>query len=577
MTQGLSVGVVQFDPLVGDVTGNVEAIAREYAAATDSGADLVVAPELSLLGYPPRDLLHRRGLLAAQRTGLSTLANRTETGPPLVVGAAVVTDSECGPPVHNAAVCLRNGHRAGTYAKRLLPTYDVFDEHRYFRPGTDPVVVDVDGVAVGLTVCEDAWHDTVVTGQRRHDTDPLGETAAAGADLLVTVSASPFSLDKPARREDRFLAHADATDCPVVFVNQVGANDELVFDGHSLVAADGSVRRRLPGFRAETTVVDVALDAETTSIADTREAAAVSRYDRDAGGQVRDALGLGLADYFAKTGFEEAVIGLSGGIDSAVAAALAADALGPDSVYGVSLPSAVTSHESVVDARAVAENLGIAFDVVPVGDAVDAIRGTVAEHAQSLSGVAVENLQARVRGDVLMGLANERDALVLTPDNKSEAAVGYCTLYGDAVGALAPLGDCYKRLVYRLAATFNDDPPAGARATPVIPESVVEKAPTAELREGQTDADDLPAYETLDPVLSEYIEDAAPVADLRERHDGAVVDEAVTRVSRAEFKRRQTPPPLRVTPKALGRGWNYPVAAAYDHVRDGTYTDGQNG
>ncbi len=550
--------MVQHDPVVGDVTGNAELIAREYDQLLETEPSLVLTPELSLVGYPPRDLLHRQGVLDAQEAALEALAKRTKDGPPLVVGATLRTGRETGAPLYNAAVLLRDGRRAATYHKRLLPTYDVFDEHRYFRTGTEPTLVTVDGVDVGLTICEDAWHDAVVTGKRRHGTNPLQETADEGADLLLTLSASPFSLDKPARRERRFLAHAADADCPAVFANQVGGNDELIFDGHSFVAADGHVLDRLAGFESETAVVEVPLEGQHGD--------PVPGYDADTASQARQALGLGLRDYFAKTGFDGAVIGLSGGIDSSVTATLAADALGAENIYGVSLPSNVTSEESVADARAVAENIGIDFDVIPVGAAVDAICGTVGEHANPLTGVAVENVQARVRGDVLMGLANERGALVLTPDNKSEGAVGYCTLYGDTVGALAPLGDCYKRLVYRLASAFNDRPPASATSSTVIPTSVLEKEPTAELREGQTDAEELPAYEQLDPVLEGYIEGGQDGSALREHHPGSVVDETLSRVTGVEFKRRQTPPPLRITRKALGRGWNYPVAAEYDHV-----------
>ncbi len=559
MDSGFRVGIVQHDPLVGDVAGNTERIAREYERTLESDPLLVVAPELALIGYPPRDLLHRAGVLDAQRAGLETLAERTADGPPLVVGAALPA-TDTGPPVHNSAVLLRDGEVATRYHKRLLPTYDVFDEHRYFRPGDEPVVVTVDGVEVGLTVCEDAWHDAVITGQRRHETDPLAETAAAGAELVLTLSASPFSLDKPTRRARRFRDHAERTGCPVVFTNQVGGNDELVFDGHSFVATGDGVGDRLAGFDSETAVVDV-------PTADHRLARAGDRDTPDGqASQARQALGLGVADYFTKTGFDEAIVGLSGGIDSSVAVTLAADALGADSVYGVSLPSTVTSQQSVADARTVAENLGVSFDAVPVGPAVETLRAAVTENAVRLTGVAMENLQARVRGDVLMSLANERDALVLTPDNKSEAAVGYCTLYGDTVGALAPLGDCQKWLVYELAEAFNESPPADAPASSVIPGSVIEKAPTAELSEDQTDADDLPPYEQLDPVLEAYIEDGRDGTALREAYPDEVVDEALSRVTRAEFKRRQTPPPLRITQKALGRGWSYPVAAAYDHV-----------
>ncbi|SDJ35037.1 NH(3)-dependent NAD(+) synthetase [Halovenus aranensis] len=559
MARNVRVAIVQHNPVVGDVAGNAERLADEYTSVCAGDPDFVVTPELSLLGYPPRDLLHRPGIIDAQAEALDALAARTTAGPPLVVGTTLQTSKQTGPPLYNAAVVLRDGSRAGTYHKRLLPTYDVFDEHRYFEAGDRPTTLTVDGVDVGITICEDAWHDTTITGQRRHEVDPLAETAQMGADLIVTPSASPFSIDKPTARAERFIEHAERTGCPVVFVNQVGGNDELIFDGNSIVATAEGIVEQLERFGADTRLVDVPLDGSGRP---------THRPDTPPASQVRQALRLGVSDYFDKTGFEEAVIGLSGGIDSSVTAALTVDALGADAVYGVSLPSHITSQQSVTDARAVAENLGIEFDVVPVGPAVDAVSRQLDEHAEPLSGIAAENIQARIRGDVLMGLANERNALVLTPDNKSEAAVGYCTLYGDAVGALAPLGDCYKRVVYELAAAFNDQSPSSATASPVIPETVLEKEPTAELREDQTDADELPSYEHLDPVLEAYIEGTPGAETLRETYPEEVVDAGVGRVTRSEFKRRQTPPPLRVTTKALGRGWNYPIAAEYGHVTD---------
>ena len=559
MEEELKIGVIQHNPIVGDVVGNSDRITDEYGELLAAEPDLVVTPEFSLLGYPPRDLLHRSGILDAQESVLNDLASETEDGPPLIVGAAIRTDYETGAPIHNAAIVLRDGELSETYHKRLLPTYDVFDEHRYFRPGSEPLVVDVAGTSVGVTICEDAWQDTEVTGTRRHSETPLQDTAASGAELIVTLSASPFSLNKPSRREDRFTTHAAETGCPVVFVNQVGGNDELIFDGHSLVTVDGAVHERLAGFVSDTAVVDVPIDgsaAARTGESETRAA------------QAREALTLGVRDYFEKTGFEEAVIGLSGGIDSSVAAALAVAALGRGSVYGVSLPSEITSKQSIVDARAVATNLGIEFDVIPIGAMIETISGTLEANDASLTGVAAENIQARIRGAILMGIANQRDALVLTPDNKSEAAVGYCTLYGDAVGALAPLGDCYKQLVYELAELFNETL-TSAETSPVIPRSVIEKEPTAELRSGQSDGEEIPAYEVLDPILEQYIEGGSNGGSIQRGYPDHVVDEALRRVTHAEFKRRQTPPPLRITQKALGRGWNYPIAATYDHVLDG--------
>ncbi|ERG98075.1 MAG: NAD+ synthetase [Haloquadratum sp. J07HQX50] len=558
MNSDFRIGIIQHNPVVGDVTGNAEQISDEYNRLAESSADVVITPELSLLGYPPRDLLHRPGMHEAQTAAIQTIAAQTTDGPPLIVGAALEHDSDTGPPLSNAATVLRQGAQTAVYYKQLLPTYDVFDEHRYFRPGNKPLTVSIDGVDVGITICEDAWHDAIVTGQQRHEASPLADASADGAEIILTLSASPFSLDKPARREHRFVRHAQQTNCPVIFANQVGGNDELIFDGHSIVATSDGVSERFAGFESETAIVDVPLSQDHTNN--------LAAYSATTATQARDALGLGIRDYFAKTGFDEAVIGLSGGIDSSVAAALAVDALGPNRVYGISLPSNVTSQQSVDDAQTVAQNLGIAFDIVPIGTAVQTAHQTLSEHAESLTGIAAENIQARIRGDMLMGLANERDALVLTPDNKSEAAVGYCTLYGDTVGALAPLGDCYKQIVYQLASAFNDRPPVSARSSPVIPSSVIERPPSAELREDQTDTEELPAYEQLDPILRRYLETNDTGAALRDEYPDDVVKRTIERVSRAEFKRRQTPPPLRITQKALGRGWNYPIAAEYEHI-----------
>lgn len=560
MPRSFRVAVVQHNPTVGDTAANADRL--EAGIQTASEADLVVTPELGVLGYPPRDLLHRDGLLSAQRESVDRLAALTEDGPALVVGAALESTSSTGPPLQNCACVFADGNLIARYAKRLLPTYDVFDEHRYFHPGTEPVTVDVDGVTVGISICEDAWYDDVITGQRRHDVDPIGDLVDSGAELVVTLSASPFSIGKPASRIDRFAGHAERVGVPLVFANQVGGNDDMLFDGTSLaVGPSGSVLATLPAFDERVVTVDP-FEREKAPAA--TDSAADRETDRAA--QARRAVVYGIDEYFRKTGFSEAIVGLSGGIDSSVAAALAVEALGADAVYGVTLPSAVTSEASVEDARAVASTLGIEFDVVAIDGMTDEVeRAVQAATGTELAGIAAENVQARLRGTVLMAMANARDGLVLTPDNKSEAAVGYCTLYGDAVGALAPLGDCYKTLVYDVAETLNADPPVGEN--PVIPQRVLEKAPTAELSDGQTDADDLPPYDQLDPVLEAYIHTGATGEQLREEFDDTVVDEALSRLTRAEFKRWQTPPPLRLTDKSFGRGWNYPIAASYDAVR----------
>ena len=553
MERPLRVGLIQHNPTVGAVAetrSTLESAATQLAA---DGADVIVAPELAVLGYPPQDLLHRDGVLEAQATALDSLAKWTETGPPLIVGAALPTPEETGPPLINAAIVLADGTRHTQYAKRLLPNYDVFDERRHFTPGPGPTTVDLGGVTVGLSVCEDAWHDTHVAGTRRHDEDPLGDLAGQ-ADVIVNLSASPFHVGKPAARIDRFRAHATRTETPVVFANQVGGNDELLFDGHSLVVdATGSVRE-LAGFTPDQAVVPVSL----------ADPPAPTSATLSGPQQARAALRLGIRDYFRKTGFETALVGMSGGIDSSVTAALAVDALGADHVIGVTMPAAVTSEQSGSDATRVADRHGIRFHTVPIEPTVDKLRTALADTGIAATGVTNENLQARVRGTTLMAIANAEDALVLTPDNKSESAVGYSTLYGDTVGAIAPLGDCLKALVYDLAAVLNTAPPTD---TAPIPKSVIEKAPSAELAPDQTDADVLPPYADLDPALEAYITELAPATVLREEFGAAAADAVLDRLPRAEFKREQFPPALRVTEKAFGTGWRYPIAASYDHVR----------
>lgn len=561
MPPTLRVAIAQNNPTIGDISGNTDKIVDSIEDARQKNADLLVTSELSLLGYPPRDLLHRRGFIDRQEEALERIADATNEGPVVIVGHAEWTTSGTGGALRNVATAFKNGERVTTYTKRLLPTYDVFDEHRYFEPGESPATVNVSGVTVGLSVCEDGWDDVEVTGNQRHGSSPITELASVGADVVVNLSASPFSLEKPSRREERFASHATDTDCPVVFANQVGANDDLIFDGNSFVVSEeGHIVTRLQGFAEETTVVDVPLSRPKT---ETPLATPVSNAV-----QAREAISLGISDYFTKTGFDEAIIGMSGGIDSSVATALAVDALGSENVYGVSLPSSVTSDESVTDAERVAKNLGIEFDVIPIQEITEGIsRSLKNESGTAPVGITAENIQARVRGDILMSLANERKSLVLTPDNKSEAAVGYCTLYGDTVGAIAPLGDCYKQLVYELAEILNRYPPIETD-TDVIPSSVIQKEPTAELSEDQTDEDELPPYDVLDDVLMDYIHGDKTATSLKESHDETVVDETLSRLTHAEFKRRQTPMPLRITQKAFGRGWNYPIAASYEHILD---------
>ena len=554
----LTVAVIQHNPTIGAVSANAERVTAQYKEAANKNADVVVTPELALVGYPPRDLLHHNVVLDAQDEALDRLKDMTTDETALVVGHAAESDESQGPPLTNSATVFSDGEVAASYNKQLLPTYDIFDEHRYFCQGDTPTTVEIDDVTIGVTICEDAWYDHRVTGQQRHGYNPI--EPYGDVDVLLNLSASPFHVGKPSERESRFGRHARTVAAPVVFANQVGGNDDILFDGSSFVTdAAGSVVER--GAFGEEELITTTLQTDTepaTTIPDKTE-------------QLREMLSLGISDYLDKTGFTDVVIGLSGGVDSAVTACLATDALGSEHVHGVTLPSHVTAEKNKYDAQRVAENLGIRF-----GEA--SIERLAAEYTQklqtltkeeSLHRITKENIQARARGVILMGISNQEDALVLTPDNKSEGAVGYCTLYGDTVGAIAPLGDCTKRRVYSLAHEFNDNPPATVSGSP-IPTAVIDKAPTAELAENQTDEGDIPPYDVIDSVVARYVGEQQSVKDIIANTEATreQTETIIRRLTRSEFKRQQSPPVLRVTTRAFDSGWRYPIAASYEELFD---------
>ncbi|RMG46390.1 MAG: NAD+ synthase [Acidobacteria bacterium] len=546
----MRIAIAQLDPTVGDVEGNLERLRRAAARIAPGEADLLVTPELFLAGYPPRDLLLHawfvERLERAEEAVLALSRERPDLG--FLVGTVQRADGPGAPGLYNAAVLVHAGSVLGRHRKRLLPTYDVFDESRYFRPGPPARAIPFRGSRVGVAICEDAWNDPSFAAEPRYPHNPIEELVRDGATLIVNPSASPFHRRKQLDRFERFSRLARAWALPSVFVGQVGANDELIFDGHSLaVDASGRPIASLTPFEEEVRVVDTAapgVDERPHVLAEQES--------------IRRALVLGVRDYVRKCGFDSAVLGLSGGVDSALTACIAVDALGPDRVRGVTMPMRWSSRGSVDDSLELSRRLGIRCDVVPIHDVFDAFQRALAAAFEGRpADVTEENLQARIRGTILMSYSNKLGALLLTTGNKSELAVGYCTLYGDMSGGLAVISDLLKTSVYRLAEWYN-------RAEERIPAPILRKAPSAELRPGQKDQDTLPPYEILDAILERYIERQQSAEEIVDAgYDAETVRWVIRAVDRNEYKRRQAPPGLRVTPKAFGTGRRMPIAARF--------------
>jgi NAD+ synthase (glutamine-hydrolysing) len=539
----MKVALGQINTTVGDLAGNEARILDAYRRGSEAGVELVVLPELATTGYPPRDLLLRRDFVQGNLAMLERLAAATgDTG--LVIGFVGQSGSRPGREATNSVALLQHGRVLATRSKMLLPTYDVFDEDRYFEPAAENRPVEFNGRRLGLTICEDVWNDEGFWRQRRYRRDPVTDLVAAGAQWLVNVSASPWYLGKNRVRHEMLRSVARKTGVPLVYCNLVGGNDELVFDGVSL-ALDGMGRLLARGasFGEDLVLVDLG-GAEEVALGEAPEEE-----------KLHQALVLGLGDYLRKCGFDSAVLGLSGGIDSAVTACLAASALGPDRVRGVSLPSQYSSPGSLDDARDLARNLGIRYDVIPIAGAFDEVKrllGPVFKGREE--DVTEENLQARLRGLLLMALSNKFGSLLLTTGNKSEMAVGYCTLYGDMCGGLGVISDVPKQMVYRIARWINRD-------KPVIPESTLVKPPSAELRPNQTDQDSLPAYEELDAILEAYVVEGQTESEIAKAgFDAGTVRHVLRLIDASEYKRRQAAPGLKVTSKAFGVGRRIPIA-----------------
>ena len=544
----MKIALLQINPTVGDLAGNARLIAQAVRRAGAQGADLAVTPELALVGYLPRDLLLSPGFVAKSWDQLRKLARDLTHDVPVLVGLPEPNPSDQGRPLFNAAVLLRKGHVDQRFRKSLLPTYDVFDEDRYFEPFPGAEILQIGGRRIGVSICEDIWNDRDFWKRRRYHHDPIEALVRDGSEAIVNLSASPFSVGKHQRREEMLSTVARRHRLPVAYVNQVGGNDDLVFDGRSC-AFDAAGRPIARGHSFETDVVLCDID-DGTVIAPPADLTAESEIWR--------ALVLGTRDYTHKCGFRRALVGLSGGIDSALTAAVAVEALGPDRLLGVLMPSPYSSRGSVDDSQQLAANLGIETLTLPIEGVMAAMDRTLHDaFAGTTRDVTEENIQARIRGHLLMALSNKRSALLLTTGNKSELAVGYCTLYGDMSGGLGVVADVPKTMVYRVARWRNESSPQ-----PPIPESILTKAPSAELRPDQTDQDVLPPYDVLDEILHRYIERYEPASQIiAAGFEPATVHRVLKMVRSAEFKRKQAAPGLKVTDRAFGTGWRMPIAS----------------
>jgi len=558
----VKVALAQINATVGDLPGNARLIAQAARQAHAQGAAVLIAPELALTGYPPEDLLLRPAFMAACAQALTDLALELAdcAGLRVVVGHPHQLDGQADLRSKsmavlrrfNAASVLCDGQVAGTYCKRELPNYQVFDERRYFMSGRDaglePLVFEAGGLRFGVLICEDAWFD-----------EPARAAVEAGADVLCVINASPFHMDKAGERESRMAERARAAARPLLYSHLVGGQDEVVFDGASFgVDATGRVCARAAAFKPELLLVDVQPDGALQG-----PLAEVPGIEA----QAWAALVTGVRDYLGKNGFPGAIIGLSGGIDSALVLALAVDALGADRVRAVMMPSPYTADISWIDARDMADRLGVRYDEIAIAPMFDAFRAGLAEQFAGLpEDTTEENLQARIRGTLLMALSNKTGSIVLTTGNKSEMATGYCTLYGDMAGGFAVIKDVAKTLVYRLAEWKNRQPEMRADGTvgPVIPERIISRPPSAELRPDQTDQDSLPPYEVLDAILSRYMEEDQGIEDLVAAGFARADVERVTRLIKLnEYKRRQSPVGIRITHRAFGRDWRYPITSRF--------------
>ncbi|MBD2163802.1 NAD+ synthase [Calothrix membranacea FACHB-236] len=557
----MKIAIAQLNPKIGDLPGNAGQILQAAHKAVASGVRLLLTPELSLCGYPPRDLLLNPSFIAAMGTTLKQLARDLPPNLAVLVGTVeenFKAHTTGGKSLFNSIALLQGGQVKQVFHKRLLPTYDVFDEHRYFEPGLQANYFTLDDLHIGVTVCEDLWNDEEFWGKRSYAVNPIADLAILGVDLIVNLSASPYSVGKQQFREAMLKHSAVRFQQPLIYANQIGGNDDLIFDGCSFaLSRQGEIVSRARGFEADLLIVE--FDEKQRDFKLGKLAPIYESEDAE----IWQALVLGVRDYARKCGFSKVVLGLSGGIDSSLVAAIAVAALGKENVFGVLMPSPYSSEHSISDALALGENLGIKTTTLPIAEPMQCFDNSLAElFAGTEFGIAEENLQSRIRGNLLMAIANKFGYLLLSTGNKSEMAVGYCTLYGDMNGGLAVIADVPKTRVYSICHWLN-------RNGEIIPQNVLTKAPSAELKPGQVDQDSLPPYEILDDILERLIHKHQSAAEIVSAgHDAVIVDRVIQMLARAEFKRRQAPPGLKITDRAFGTGWRMPIASSWEALKN---------
>lgn len=550
----MKIALAQLNPTIGDLKGNAQQILKTAQQVAPQGVTLLLTPELSLCGYPPRDLLLNAHFIDEMEQELQQLAQNLPPDLSVLIGLATPNHNRSvtgGKPLFNSMALLAAGKVQSTFHKRLLPTYDVFDENRYFAPGSEANHFTIEGIKIGLTICEDLWNDEDFWGKRSYLINPIAELAEHQIDLSINLSASPFSVGKQQVRAAMLKHAATKYKCPVLYVNQVGANDDLIFDGCSL-GFDRSGELICRGTSFDRDLLIVELDESSK---DLKPGKIQPQFD-STDAEIWQALRLGVCDYIHKCGFQKVILGLSGGIDSALVAAIAAEAIGAENVLGILMPSTYSSEHSVTDAISLAANLGIKTETIPIGDLMQGFdRSLESQFKDTEFGLAEENIQSRIRGTLLMSMSNKFGYLLLSTGNKSEMAVGYCTLYGDMNGGLAVIADVPKMRVFSICKWLNRD-------REIIPSNIITKPPSAELKPGQIDQDSLPPYEILDAILEAIVCNHQSIEQIVERGYAPQVVERITKlVKLAEFKRRQAPPGLKITDRAFGTGWRMPIAS----------------